>query len=369
MNSTKAESRVVAVSAERMTSRVSRPFAAAFGRCGDTEEDRAENEEDQCQRRDQDDDDLLGKPGHRIDVEHLVDECGDVDESHADGRPENVGIFALRRREIDMGSIGDAGCDREGDEKRCHARAQRACFERQRRHRIPPDEGHEQDVAHVQAGEHQTRDQGAGIHVTDGTAELVGKNDQDEGRRDDLGKRAGCCDDAGCDAPVIAIAQHDRQRDQAHGYNRGCDHAGGCCKQRTDEDHRIGEAAANRSEQLADRVEQILSHAGPFKHDAHEGKEWDGEQGVVRHHPPEPFRQRVEQRPGEVDRIGERRKFHPDDEEQQAVCCKREGDRIAKKKEHDQRNEHDRGQVFGDEFNHGRTSGSVACSRGAWVGT
>ena len=32
----------------------------------------------------------------------------------------------------------------------------------------------------------------------------------------------------------------------------------------------IGEAAADRAEQLSDGVEQILGHSGPFKHQTHE---------------------------------------------------------------------------------------------------
>ena len=62
-------------------------------------------------------------------------------------------------------------------------------------------------------------------------------------------------------APVVAVAQHDRQRDQAHRDHRGGDDAGGRGEQRADEDHRIGEAAADRAEQLADGVEQVLGHA------------------------------------------------------------------------------------------------------------
>ena len=77
MNSTKADSRVVEASACWITSRLQpalgrrhdqradRAHRAAFGRRGDAEEDRAEHEEDQRQRRDQDDDDLLRQPRHQ----------------------------------------------------------------------------------------------------------------------------------------------------------------------------------------------------------------------------------------------------------------------------------------------------------------
>ena len=66
-------------------------------------------------------------------------------------------------------------------------------------------------------------------------------------------------------APVVAVAQHDRQRDQAHGDDRGGDHAGGGGEQRADDDDGIGEAAAYRAEELADGVEEVLGHAGSLE--------------------------------------------------------------------------------------------------------
>ena len=94
-------------------------------------------------------------------------------------------------------------------------------------------------------------------------------------------------------APVIAVAQHDRQRDQAHGDDRGGDDAGRGGEQRADEDHGVGEAAAHRPEQLADRVEQVLGHAGALEDQPHEGEERDGEQRVVADDAEEAVRQRL----------------------------------------------------------------------------
>ncbi|MCY1224650.1 hypothetical protein D9M72_368170 [compost metagenome] len=253
----------------------------AFGRRRDAEEDGAEDEEDQRQGRDQHDDDLLGKPRHRIDLQAAVDKRDDVDDDDADGAAEDVGILALGRVEIDVGGIRDACRHRQRNGERRDAGTERAGFQRQGRHRIAPDEGHQQDVDHVKAGQHEARDQGAGVHVAYRAAELVGKNDEHERRRDDLGKRARSRDDARGDLPVIAVAQHDRQRDQAHGDDRGGNDTGGGGKQRADEDDRIGKTAADRAEELADGVEQVFGHARFLEHDPHEGKERDGEQCVV----------------------------------------------------------------------------------------
>ena len=96
-------------------------------------------------------------------------------------------------------------------------------------------------------------------------------------------QRAGRGDDAGGHTSVVAISHHDRQRDQAHGNNRGRDHAGGGGEQGADKDHGIGKAATHRAEQLADGVEQVFRHAGSFKYQAHECEEWDGQQRIVAH--------------------------------------------------------------------------------------
>ena len=42
---------------------------------------------------------------------------------------------------------------------------------------------------------------------------------------------------------------------------------------RADEDHRVGQAAADRAEQLADGVEQVFGHARALEDQAHEGEE------------------------------------------------------------------------------------------------
>jgi hypothetical protein len=149
---------------------------------------------------------------------------------------------------------------------------------------------HQEDIADVEAGQHQAGDQRAGIHVADRPAQLVGQHDQHQAGRDDLRQRARGRDHPLAMAPVIAIAQHDRQRDQAHGDDRGRDDAGGGRQQRADDDHRIGQAAADRAEQLAHGVQQVLGHAGAFQHDPHEGEEGNGQQGLVRQHPQKPLR-------------------------------------------------------------------------------
>jgi hypothetical protein len=160
--------------------------SAAFRRRRDAEEDGAEHEENQRQRRDQHDDHLLGQPRHHVDVHRLVDESHDIDEGDAAGSAEDIGIGTLCRGEIDVRRIGKAASNQKRDDQRCHAGTKRARLQRQGRHRIPLEEGHQQDIAHVEARQDETRDECTGIHVTNRAAELVGENDQHERRRNDL---------------------------------------------------------------------------------------------------------------------------------------------------------------------------------------
>ena len=64
---------------------------------------------------------------------------------------------------------------------------------------------------------------------------------------------------------VVAVAHHDRQRDHAHGDDRGRDRAGDRAEDRADEDHRIGEAARHRAEELAGAFEQVLGQAAALE--------------------------------------------------------------------------------------------------------
>ncbi len=221
----------------RQNQRTDGAHGTTFGGRRQADEDGAEDKEDEHQRRDQGDDDAYDKP------------------------------------EAVMGAkfLGQCWC------------------------RVGEDRRHADDVGEVEAGEDQPRNDRAGIHVADRTAELVGHDDQHQARRNDLRQRSGCRDDAGGEAPVVAVAQHDRQRDKPHGDDRGGDNAGGRGEQGADDDHGEREAAAHRAEQLADGVEQILRHARSFKHEPHEGEERHGKQRVVAHHGIEAVGQRLEE--------------------------------------------------------------------------
>ena len=79
----------------------------------------------------------------------------------------------------------------------------------------------------------------------------------------------------------VVVAQHRRQRDQAHGDDGGADDAGGGRQQRADEDDRDAEAAGNRAEQLRHRHQQVLGDLRALQHDAHEHEQRNGDQRVA----------------------------------------------------------------------------------------
>jgi hypothetical protein len=162
-------------------------------------------------RRDQHHDDLLREPRHGVQAEHLVGKGVAVDDTDTDDSTNDVGICPPGFVEIQMRAIADGHKRRERDEQRRDAVAKRAHLDGQGGHPFRADQRDEQDVDHVKADQDQAGNDGTLVHVADGPAELVCQNDQHEAGRDDLCKGAGRHDDTGCDAPVIAIAQHDRQ--------------------------------------------------------------------------------------------------------------------------------------------------------------
>ncbi|KAG0749447.1 hypothetical protein G6F24_015238 [Rhizopus arrhizus] len=146
--------------------------------------------------------------------------------------------------------------------------AARLCGQRRRRRRL--QQAHDDDVGDVQPGQHEARHHRRPVDVADGTAQLVGQDDQHQRRRDDLRQRARRGDHAAGQLAVIAVAQHDRQRYQPHRNDRGRHHTRGRGQHRAHEHHRDGQPAAHRAEQLADRLKQVLGHARALQHQHHQ---------------------------------------------------------------------------------------------------
>ncbi len=262
-----------------------------------------------------------------------------------------MGVGAAHRQNGDRGAGG--GEDGEGHEPaRAVVLAESDRVGRQPGHVVREENGGDEYEHRVQRRQSQAGQEGAFVHVADRAPELVGHDDQHQGGRDDLRQGAGGGDHARSHPPVVAVAQHDRQRDQPHRDHRRGDHAGRRRQQRPDEDHRIGKPAADGAEQLADGVEQVLGHAGSLEHQSHEGEERDREQRIVAHHAIDALGQRLQE-------VGsEQVEPDPDQPEDQAVGGEREGDRVAEQQEEHERREHDRRHVLDEQRRHGVVLGS-----------
>ena len=182
----------------------------------------------------------------------------------------------------------------------------------QRRHPLRPEEGHAGDEEQIQPHQHQTGQQGTGIHVAHRSAQLVGQHDQHQRRGKRLCQRARCRDGAGGNRPVVAIAQHDGQRNQTHRNHGGRHHPRGGGEQGTHQNHGHAQTAPDGTEHLADGFQQVFGHAAAFQHDAHDREERDRQQSVVLHDAEHTQRQGVEQN-------GRKKaQFHADQAEEQA---------------------------------------------------
>ena len=247
-------------------------------------------------------------------------------------------------------------------QQRRHPAPQSARFGGQGGHPLRPPDRYCEHIRHVKAGQDQPRYDRALIHIAHRSAQLIGQNDQHQRRRNDLRQGAGCRDDTGCHPPVITIAQHDGQGYQSHGNNRCRHNPGGGRQQRAHNDHGIGQTAADRAKQLPDRIQQILGHARPFQHNAHERKERDGQQGFIRHYPVKAQRHGAQQVPVKCDGVvGIGGKPNADGKKHQAIGSQRKRHRIAQQQKHNQTCEHNRRHVRGDKFqDHLRFSSSSA---------
>jgi hypothetical protein len=163
----------------------------------------------------------------------------------------------------------------------------------------------------------------------------------------DLRQRSGSGNDAGGEFGVVAVAQHDRQRDQTHRDHRGGDDAGRRGEQRADEDHRKGQAATQRPEKLADGIEQILGHARSFEDQPHEGEERDGQQRVVVHDAEDAVRQA----PGTVVVRAARVRCRSEPKKMPLAASAKDTGKPTSRKE-DHRNEDDRRHVGDQELGH-----------------
>ena len=199
------------------------------------------------------------------------------------------------------------------------------------------DEAQDERVAGEQGDLQHRRPPGAEIHVADRLAELVGHHDQHQRGRHQLGDGAGRREHAGDIAHIVAVAEHHRHRDQRHGDDLRRHRAGDRAEDEADDDDGIAEAAADRTEQLAHRIQHVFGETAALEHRAHEGEEGDREQQFVGKHAAEDSPgnslQEVHVEEAEIDR---------QESERQPERGQREGHREADQHGQNQAAEHQR---------------------------
>ncbi len=209
-----------------------------FCRCGDAEEDRPEDEEDQCQRR------------HGI-AQRVRDALGDRDR----------GQFLCRHGRayfrIDAAAYGDIDHVKYSQ---CHARHNAA---------------HEQ-LAGRQRG-------------------LVGHHDQHDARRDENSQAAARGDHPRRDLTLIAVAEQHWSGQHPHCYNRGADDAGAGGKNDADCDHGKPHTAPDRAEQDPQCLEELVRHTRHRQEVSHENEERDGHQDEIVHRTVDPLDENSEE--------------------------------------------------------------------------
>ena len=158
------------------------------------------------------------------------------------------------------------------------------------------DEAEHEGVAGEQRDLQNRRAPCAEIHVADRLAELVGEHDQHQRRRHQLGNGSRGRQHAGDVADVVAVADHHRHRDQRHRDHLCRDRSGDGAEDEADDDDGIAEAAADRPEQLAHRIQHVFGQTASLQDRAHERKERDREQQFVGQHAAEdPARNRLQE--------------------------------------------------------------------------
>ncbi len=176
--------------------------------------------------------------------------------------------------------VGNRLRDRLGQRRQRHE----ALGRRQRRHQVRLDLGQHDHVDHVQPGQHDAGEEGAGVQLHHRHAGGGAVDDEHHARRDQDAQAAAGGDGAGRDAHVVAAAQHLRQRQQAHQRDHRADDAGGSGEHRAGEQRGHGQRAGHARHRQVQALEQLLDQVGALDQVAHEDEQRDRDEHVVAHH-------------------------------------------------------------------------------------
>jgi hypothetical protein len=143
--------------------------------------------------------------------------------------------------------------------------------------------GHDDDVQHVQAGQHQAGEEGARVELHHRHAGGRAIDDEHDRRRDQDAQTAARRDDPGRQTYVVAGAQHGRQCQQAHQRDHRTDDAGGRGEDGAGHQRGDGQRTRQPCHGQMQALEQLLDQVGALDQIAHEHEQGNRNEHVVGH--------------------------------------------------------------------------------------
>ena len=224
--------------------------------------------------------------------------------------------------------------------KRRHQRPQHgrdrhvALFGRQLRRQLRIEQRHDDDVEHVEPGQHDAGKEGAGVELDHGNAGGGTVENEHDARRNENAEAAAGANHARGNFHVVAGAQHRRECQQPHQRDAGADDARCGREDRAGRQRGERERGRHRAGRELQRTEQAVEDVGALDDVAHEDEQRNRDQHVVRHH-----------RIGALDEQVEDEVAHREVAEEHAERHQRERDREAEHDENDEHPEHDHAQL------------------------
>ena len=196
------------------------------------------------------------------------------------------------------------------------------------------EQRHDDDVEHVEAGQHDAGEERAGVKLHHRHAGGRAIEDEHHARRNQDAETAARAHHAGRDLHVVARAQHRGKRQQAHQRHARRRR----CRSRSRRSRRWRASRARASPDRAggklQRAEQPVENVGALDDVAHEDEQRDRDQHVVRHH-----------RIGALDEQIEHQIAHRVVAEEHAERHQRERDRESEHDEDDEQREHQHAEL------------------------
>ena len=157
-------------------------------------------------------------------------------------------------------------------------------FGRHGRRQVRLPFGQQNDIKHIEAGQHDAGEKCTGIQLDHRHTGGSAVDDQHHRRRDQNAQATTGRDGAGGQLHAVTGPQHGRQGQQAHQRDHGTDDAGGGGKNRAGDDGRHSQRARQPRCRQVHAFKELFNQVGALNEVAHEDEQRNGNQHVVGHH-------------------------------------------------------------------------------------